>query len=144
MEKASHWIWVKREDTSWSEWWLTKKRPHSWTGRETSHRWGGSVRHNSCREEEPEQRRILSWRSPCQSPVHGAFNCVQRRKLFRSIICTQRWQEVSHNSLGTSYCRIPAKRTRIRVKWVRSSRGGSGGTDMFCEGWNGAVRDSKG
>ena len=56
VEKASHWIWVKREDTNWSEWWLTKKA-HSWTGKETSHRWGGSVRHklNSCREEEPER-----------------------------------------------------------------------------------------
>ena len=26
LEKASHWIWLKREDTSWSEsWWLTAK-----------------------------------------------------------------------------------------------------------------------
>ena len=30
--------------------------------------------------------------------------------------CTQRRQEVSHNSLGTSYCRIPAKRTGISHK----------------------------
>ena len=30
VEKASHWIWVKREDTSWSEWWLTKKTPQFW------------------------------------------------------------------------------------------------------------------
>ena len=53
VEKASHWIWVKREDTSWSELWLTIQA-HSWTGKETSHQWGGSVSHNSCREEEPE------------------------------------------------------------------------------------------
>ena len=54
VEKASHWMWLNREDTSWREsWWLTRKA-HIWTGEETSHRWGGSVCHKKCREEEPE------------------------------------------------------------------------------------------
>ena len=30
--------------------------------------------------------------------------------------CTQRRQEVSHNSLGTSYCQIPAKRTGALIE----------------------------
>ena len=38
----------------------------------------GSVRHNSCREEEPE----TATHSLLVSPVHGAFNCKQCRKLF--------------------------------------------------------------
>ena len=33
----------------------------------------------------PKQRRILSWWSPCQSPVYGAVNWKLRRKLFWSI-----------------------------------------------------------
>ena len=44
--------------------------------------------------------------------------------------CTQRRQEVSHNSLGTSYCRIPAKRTGISRK-----------TSAFIAGRNGADRE---
>ena len=44
--------------------------------------------------------------------------------------CTQRRQEVSHNSLGTSYCRIPAKRTGILRKM-----------SAFIAGRNGADRE---
>ena len=43
--------------------------------------------------------------------------------------CTQRRQEVSHNSLGTSYYRIPAKRTGISRK-----------TSAFIEGRIGRYR----
>ena len=38
----------KTEDTSPDGW---QQKAHSWTGKETSQRWGGSVRHKSCREE---------------------------------------------------------------------------------------------
>ena len=44
--------------------------------------------------------------------------------------CTQRRQEVSHNSLGMSSCRIPAKRTGISRK-----------TSVFIEGWNRVDRE---
>ena len=40
-------------------------------------------------------------------------------------VFTQRRQEVSHNSLGTSYCRIPAKQTGILLK-----------TSALIEWWN--------
>ena len=61
---------------------VDSKRPTAELARRPHNGEGARCVTKAVERKSPKQRRILSWWSPRQSPVHGAFNCKQRKMLF--------------------------------------------------------------